>query len=129
MFPHVAFDRDNGFFNKTCGICLRAKQTRDCFQLSTNKTTRVFEMIHCEVWGTYITPSSSGARYFLTIIDDFSRGIWLYLMKKKSEVAQHLRQFIAMVEQQFDVSIKTIQIDNGTKFMCLRQYFHSHGIT
>lgn len=58
-------------FNKACDTCFRAKQTYDSFPLSNNKATRVFDLIHMDVWGPYRTQSSSGARYFLTIVDDY----------------------------------------------------------
>ena len=53
-----------------CDTCFRAKQTREVFYDSSNKTTECFELIHCDVWGPYRTRSSSGAVYFLTIVDD-----------------------------------------------------------
>lgn len=66
--------------NKACDVCLRAKQTRLSFPISENKRKGVFDLIHCDLWGPYRTPTHSGARYFLTIVDDYSRGVWLYLM-------------------------------------------------
>ncbi|KAH9647981.1 retrovirus-related pol polyprotein from transposon RE2 [Citrus sinensis] len=35
--------------------------------------------------GPYRTASSCGAHYFLTIVDDFSRGVWTYLLVAKNE--------------------------------------------
>ena len=128
LLLHVDFSEDSESLCKACEVCLRAKQARESFPLSSNKTRSVFEKIHCDVWGPYRTVASSGARYFLTIVDDFSRGVWLYLMKEKSEVAQHLRDFIAMVEKQFQVPVKTVRSDNGTEFMCLKSYFQRSGI-
>ncbi|CAH9124411.1 unnamed protein product, partial [Cuscuta epithymum] len=56
-----------------CDVCFRAKQTRDSFPTSLNKTHEPFELVHCDLWGPYNTPSSCGARHFLTIVDDYSR--------------------------------------------------------
>ncbi|CAH9138898.1 unnamed protein product, partial [Cuscuta epithymum] len=56
-----------------CDICFRAKQTRDSFPTSLNKTHTIFELVHCDLWGPYNTPSSCGATHFLTIVDDYSR--------------------------------------------------------
>lgn len=43
-------DSSNGAFDsKTYDICIRAKQTRDPFPLGSNKTSSVFEMIHCDL--------------------------------------------------------------------------------
>lgn len=111
----MSSSRTSELLNKTCEVCLRAKQTRDYFQfIVINKTNSIFEKIHCGVWGPYRTPTSTGARYFLTVVDDFLQGILLFLMKEKSEVAHHLRNFMIMVEKQFGVSVKTVRSDNGT---------------
>ncbi|KAJ9566378.1 hypothetical protein OSB04_002344 [Centaurea solstitialis] len=67
----------NVSFNKLCDSCSRAKHTRLPFQDSEIKTIDCFELLHCDVWGKYRSPSFSGAYYFLTIVDDFSRGILL----------------------------------------------------
>ncbi|CAH9074692.1 unnamed protein product, partial [Cuscuta europaea] len=39
--------------SKFCDPCIRAKQTRLSFPTSTIKTTRCFELIHCDIWGGY----------------------------------------------------------------------------
>lgn len=98
--------------NKACDTCFRANQSRDLFPLNDNKTTKVFELIHCNVWGPYRTPSYSRARYFLTIVDDISRSVWIYLMVEKKETQMHLMNFVAMVERQFQTLVKTIRSDN-----------------
>lgn len=56
-----------------CDICPLAKQTRLSFPLSSIKTTAPFDLIHYDIWGSHKTHTHSGARYFLTIVDDFTR--------------------------------------------------------
>lgn len=70
----------------TCGVCSRAKQTRNIFPVSDNKADDLFSLIHCDLWGSYSQASFSGAHYFLTIVDDHSRSVWVYLLKDKTEV-------------------------------------------
>lgn len=41
------------------------------FPISSIKTHKRFDLIHCDVWGLYKTPSLSGAHYFLSIAGDF----------------------------------------------------------
>ena len=77
-----------------CDICFRAKQTRKVFPDSLNKAIMPFGLIHCDVWEPYRTPASCGAVYFFTIVDDYSRAVWTYLMLEKSEVAFLLRNFV-----------------------------------
>ena len=114
--------------NKACDICFRAKQTREVFPVSDNKTSAIFELIHCDVWGLYRVPASCGAKYFLTIVDDFSRAVWIYLFQDKSEVSQIIRNFFAMVARQFNKEVKVVRSDNGHEFICLKDYFAEHGI-
>nr|AWW15216.1 putative polyprotein [Leavenworthia alabamica] len=129
MLSCVSSSVSSSSLNKSCDVCLRAKQTRDRFPLSMNKTSKIFDMIHVDLWGPYRTPSHCGARYFLTIVDDFSRGVWLYLLKSKTEAPQQLKNFLALTERQFDIRVKVIRSDNGSEFICLTDYFRQNGIS
>ncbi|KAH9689130.1 retrovirus-related pol polyprotein from transposon RE1 [Citrus sinensis] len=113
---------------QNCDVCFRAKQCHDKFVLSNNKASDIFELIHCDLWGPYRTTSSCGAHYFLTIVDDFSRGVWTYLLIAKNEVGRVLRNFLSMVSKQFHKLVKIIRTDNGTEFMHLSDFFAEHGI-
>ena len=65
----------------------RAKQTRQCFPSSSNKAKEVFDLIHVDLWGPYRTTAFCGSRYFLAIVDDCSRAVWLYLLPYKTLVS------------------------------------------
>ncbi|KAG7598815.1 GAG-pre-integrase domain [Arabidopsis suecica] len=116
------------FDSEKCEICIQAKQTRDPFPLSANKTSFAFELVHCDLWGPYRTTSICGSSYFLTLVDDYSRAVWLYLLPSKQTASQHLQNFISLVERQFSTQIKTIRSDNGSEFLCLSSFFAQKGI-
>jgi hypothetical protein len=101
---------------RCCDICHRSKQCRLPFHISYNKAENPFDLIHCDLWGKYRTSSHSGCHYFLTIVDDYSRGTWVYLLKEKTEVLRILTNFINMINTQFNVKIKRLRSDNGTEF-------------
>lgn len=61
-------------------------------------------------------------------MDDFSRGVWIYLLNDKTEVAQTLRNFLAMVQRQFGKLVKIIRSDNGNEFTCLGAHLAENGI-
>ena len=84
---------------KSCDICFRAKQTREIFNDSNNKALDCFSLVHADVRGPYRTPSTCGAIYFLTLVDDYSRTVWIYLMTAKSEVSNLIRNFCAMSDR------------------------------
>ena len=63
-----------------CDICYRVKQTRNPFPISRSIARDIFDLIHSDIWVLYRVPSTYGANYFLSIMDDTSRAIWMYLM-------------------------------------------------
>ncbi|CAA7030830.1 unnamed protein product [Microthlaspi erraticum] len=65
---------------------------------------------------------------FLTIVDDHSRAVWLYLLSDKTMVQQQIREFLTMIERLFAKKVKTIRSDNGSEFLCLTRFFREHGI-
>ncbi|GKD91983.1 ribonuclease H-like domain-containing protein [Tanacetum coccineum] len=58
-----------------CDICHKAKQTRENFLLSDHKTTTIGELVHVDLWGPYKVISKDGFRYFMTIVDDYTKAI------------------------------------------------------
>nr|GEV67111.1 hypothetical protein [Tanacetum cinerariifolium] len=88
-FSRVSFLKDVSLslIAKVCDSCNKAKLTRLPFPISSTKTSNCFDLIHCDIWGKYKRPSLTGANYFLTIVDDYSRAVWVYLLKHKHETS------------------------------------------
>ena len=128
LLPSVNCGKISESINKACEVCQRAKQNREKFTLSDHKAVDVFELIHCDLWGPYRTPSSCGASYFLTIVDNCSRVVWISLLIDKKEVTRTLINFFAMVERQYNIRVKIVRSDNGTEFTCKKGYFLEQGI-
>ena len=85
-------------------------------------------LIHVDISGDYSVPSFSRAHYFLAIVNDYSRCTWLYLMRHKSEIQIHLKNFFAMIKTQFQRSIKKVCSDNGLEFISMSHFFNEYGI-
>ncbi|KAH9716107.1 Integrase catalytic domain-containing protein [Citrus sinensis] len=67
------------------------------------------------------TVSLGGAKYFLSFIDDYSRMVWVYVLKGKDEVFERFKQWKALVETQSGRKIKRLRTDNGLEF-CNKQF-------
>ncbi|KAJ0591220.1 putative RNA-directed DNA polymerase [Helianthus annuus] len=100
-----------------CDVCHRAKQVRVPFPLSEHKTKSIGELVHLDVWGPYRVTSYEGFKYFLTIVDDFSRTVWCYMLVNKTEVFENLCSFYELMLTQFETKVKIIRSDNGTEFL------------
>ena len=68
----------------------------------------MFDLIHADVWGPYKFPTHDGNRYFLTLVDDCSRMVWIFLLKMKSDVFIVLKDFLQLIQRQFGGYIKNI---------------------
>ena len=68
------------------------------------------------VFGLVKQPSISDFRYMLTFIDDFSRYVWVYFMKEKSEALSKFKEFKEMVEKEVDRRIRCLRTDNGGEY-------------
>ena len=62
----------------------------------------------------------------MTIVDDYSRYTWIFLLKQKFEVVKTLKNFVVFVQTQFETSIKIIS-DNETEFF-MTNLFVNKGI-
>jgi len=97
------------------------------FSISTSHASSNFELLHLDIWGPLFVSSIHGHRYFLTIVDDHSRFLWIILLKTKSKVSHHVKSFIKMVQTQFHVTPKCIRSDNGPEFL-IPSFYESRGI-
>jgi len=48
-------------------------------------------------------------QYFLTILDNYSDSTWIVLLKSKGEVQSHVQNFVHLIENQFEISVKIIR--------------------
>ena len=60
------------------------------FGTDTHHLHSLLELVHVDVWGSTKTASLEGHRYFVSIIDDYSRRCWVYLMKERVEALELL---------------------------------------
>ncbi|CAM8975398.1 unnamed protein product [Rhodiola kirilowii] len=66
--------------------------------------------------GPFHVPTISGYQYFLTVVDDYFRAVWVFLMKQKSEATDIIIDFFQMVTTQFGRTVKICRSDNGGEF-------------
>ncbi|KAJ9539514.1 hypothetical protein OSB04_032247 [Centaurea solstitialis] len=112
-----------------CHACQLGKHCRLPFSLSTIKTSRVFELIHSDLWTSPVT-SLSGFKYYVLFLDDFSHFLWVFPLRAKLEVFSVFKTFCAYVLNQFKTDIQLFQCDNGREFnnQPFLDFSKTHGI-
>ena len=74
------------------------------------------DLVHSDVYGPMLVPSSSGYLYYVTFIDDYSKRTWIFFMKTKDDFLNRLREFITLVEIQTRKKIMVLRLDNGGEY-------------
>ena len=60
--------------------------------------------------------SYGGKSYFLFIVDDYSRKVWVYLLTNKSETFEKFKEWKNLLENLTNKRMKTLRTDNGLEF-------------
>lgn len=107
-----------------CEECTLAKQTRLPFPNQAQfRASQPLELLYVDLCGPITPDSNAGNKYFFLLIDDFSRVMWVSMLKRKSEAKDMLRKFIVQVENETNHKIKALRSDRGGEF--LAQEFES----
>jgi len=68
-----------------------------------------------------VPSKGNDSRYMLTFIDDFSRKVWIYFLKEKSEAFKVFKEWKTLLENQTRKKIKRLRTDNDLEF-CNHQF-------
>jgi transposase InsO family protein len=125
------FDYDVSKEFSFCESCVEGKHHR-C-QFPTNGGKRYQEplgLVHSDVCGKMNAQSLSGAEYFLTFIDDKTRYVWIYVLKRKDQVFERFLEWKAQVEKTTGQKVKALRTDNGGEYTSaeFKNYLRTEGI-
>ena len=73
----------------------------------------LLEFIHFDLCEMNKVLTKDGKRYFMTLIDDYTRFCYIYLLKSKDEALHYFKIYKAEVENQLERKIKRVRSDHG----------------
>ncbi|WVZ16395.1 hypothetical protein V8G54_009377 [Vigna mungo] len=112
----------NKFQQSNCNSCQINKCHKLPFNESTLKSSYPLEIIFSDVWTSPVL-SIDGLRYYCMFVDHFTRYIWLYPIKRKSDVQTLFPKFKSLLENFFHRNT-----DNGGEYIGLCPFLCTHGI-
>lgn len=72
--------------DRVCEACLAGKHRRAPFpRQALNRARELLELVHADLCGPISPATPGGKRYFLLLVDDKSRFMWLRLLTTKDE--------------------------------------------
>ena len=69
------------FKNSECSSCLMGKFSKFSLPSIAYHSSHPLHLIHTDIWGPSPHVSSLGYKYFILLIDDFTRYTWYYPIK------------------------------------------------
>ena len=120
-----------GIHPDTCEPCIKGKHMRS--EISKHTETRsetILGRIFSDVCGKLPTRSHQGYEYFAIFVDDKSRKVHVAGLKRKSDVAQNLKDFVARAENETGQSVKILRSDGSGEYIgsALTEYLKGKGI-
>ena len=76
-----------------CDACQYGKLHQISFPSVSQKTTQPFQLVNLDVWGSAPHLSVEGYRYYISFVDDFTRHVWIFPLRQKSESTALLLHF------------------------------------
>jgi hypothetical protein len=104
--------------DQLCEACLAGKQKHASFQQrATRRATRSLELLHSDLCGPITPTTTSGKKYFLLLVDEFSCYMWLSLLASKDCAATKIKRIQATAERKSGNVLSTLQTDRGGEFL------------
>lgn len=123
--PHV------DHVEQLCDACHAGKERWAPFpQQAKFRAAEPLELVHADLCGPITPATLQGNCYFMLLVDDASRYMWITLMPTKDGAAQAIKHFKAGAEVQADRKLRTFRTDRGGEFNSnkLAHYFADHGV-
>ncbi|GFW23633.1 retrovirus-related Pol polyprotein from transposon TNT 1-94 [Trichonephila clavipes] len=106
---------DNG---KThCIPCKLAKTKRVSLKKTgAVRSKRPLELLHMDLCGSMPTENQGGNKYFLSIVDDYSRKVTVFPIRNKSDVFHTFIRFQKRAERFLSIKVIAVRTDGGLEF-------------
>ena len=100
-----------------CSTCISGKHTKCSFKASVCRAKKPLDLVHMDLCGLIKPPTLGGKSYFLLIVDDFSRYMWISLVSLMAEALQGFKKFRMMAEAEIKRKLKCARSDRGGEFL------------
>lgn len=113
-----------------CDVCVRGKQTKEAYPATPYQATRRLELLHMDIVGELPVEGAEGERYFLSVLDDYSRACEVRALSSKTQVPQAVKDIIQLWENQTRHTVQVVRTDRGSEFVNhdLHDFFAEKGI-
>jgi hypothetical protein len=110
-----------------CEVCAIAKMTNSIPKTRADHMVSKLALIQFDIAGP-VPKSLNGNRYFILIVDCFTRNNWVLVLNKKSDAKRVLEEWKKAIELQANTKIKAARSDNAAELVqTIEQWRTSQG--
>jgi len=103
---------------KVCDGCVLGKQHRKPFpQMSSFRAETGLELVHADLCGQITPRSIGGAAYFLLVVDDHSRYMWVEILQSKDQALECFKKIKSRAEVESGGKLKALRTDRGVNLL------------
>jgi transposase InsO family protein len=103
-----------------CETCVVTKHRHAPFPSQAKyRAEKPLELVHGDICGPITPVTPGGRRYFLLLVDDATRYMWVVLLASKSGASEAIKRIQAAAEKQSGRTLKVIRTNNGGEFTSL----------
>jgi len=96
--------------------CLAGKATIKPFSKAMRASSPL-KLIHSDICGPMNVKARHGTIYFITLIDDYSRYGYMYLLSHRYEALDVFKRFVAEVKTQLERRVKILRTNRGREYL------------
>jgi hypothetical protein len=115
-----------------CDTCVLVKHLRGVFsKQSKYREDKTLELVHGDLCGSVKPATPDGRCYFLLLVDDVTRYMWVVLLTAKSEASSAIKRIQAAAEKECGRKLWVLRTDNKGEFTTVEfaAYCADEGIT
>jgi transposase InsO family protein len=103
--------------HQLCSGCATTKLKRRPFPTQAKRRADgLLDLVHGDICGPISPAAAGGKEFFLLLVDDHSRYMWLSLLANKSDALAAVQQFQARVEVETGRRLRVLRTDNRGEF-------------
>ena len=100
--------------DKLCHDYVHSKKIKSSFPSQTSyRAEKPLKLIHADLCGPIEPETLGGSKYFLLIVDEYTRMMWSLMLRQKSDALEAFQRFQVAAESKCSLKIKTLRTDHG----------------
>lgn len=106
-----------GHVERVCEVCQARKQRHTSFpEQAKYRARELLDLVHGNLCGPIAPATSGGNKYFLLLVDDLSRYMWVVAIPSKDYAMAAIKEIQVRAEGESGCMLRALHVDRGGKF-------------